>query len=899
MDVVISNLLDFNKNKVEDLSNNDLMLKYIRELRKESHRKRNIHAYHLHDYIAMLATSAELQSELKILIQKRIASHPHEVNERTYWGRTACHWAMFYNQIDILPLLLKEGKADLSLTDLDLKKPMDLIEETVKDQKSSPRTQVVIKKCSKEDYTSIFSAFGCENSDTKDLSINYITDSMSLLKLHHIEHDAQSMIARDQYVSEITLDGQDEPSSHISRSKRNRKVSEIQATLLGEEVKGDNVEYIKRFLREGNSPNALVQPSGMPLLLYSFVHAKKRVFRLLLSHGASVKSLCDEQGLVFLNHHLAPNVKNRIRVLVETRNVILNLINVREIKKIQLALSQTEEAFHRELVKLGLTAHIPNSHFFVISPLDMKSLSEKNQLPIDLVNAVYELCSCVHSDEKADPNNRKFDPKVISQMLLALTTVYRPSLIIATLKSLYPLFCTEQKLLALFVAKEIVTKDALCDRENRNYVINVSLPLFLHVENREGYQDLKKGFQELVNLKQNEASDLLRIYYEIEDVLSRHLSYTHKSSFLESKTKSAKLMANELRALTLQFYHLVNPNEFVDQHWQKPNKEKLAPTICQHQRLFDQISDFIKHQILSMSSKKDRVAVLSLWIDTLTELLEDPLPDYDGAMLVLCSLNNSSILRLKSTFDSLSRNSRLALERAEEKLSPNGNFGNLRKLMKENPLSLPFLGMTLRDVTYAYENRGLETLKVMGPILADFTECQNRLKMVHLPVQTDFPFFIHHCVQRDNDFLHELSHRIEPPVISLKGAIDAALLKKVIQIYLDNGFGLIVDTSQGILEGEQAFNALLGCLKEKCQQGRLDFNHAKEILRIAKLTISPEEEYSVNPLFFMMPSSTSNPKPFELQRQRAMSLPGASVAPAAAESRSDGVKKGNPHGSRI
>ncbi len=829
--------------KPEDLACDQHMVQTIGELRKELIRRCESRVFHLHDYIHMLANRPELKLQMKSLIAKRISLYPKEVNERTYWGRTACHWAMYYGLTDLLPLLLKEGKADLSLQDLDAKTPMEVISVS-KDESKSAVVKVTATPFSKTDYVELFSEYEEEKAST-DLSINYLSDSLSKLKLHHVDHDVQGFVGREKYAEE-PLQAPSESNPVKVRENKSKKEKLLSSLSLSEEIKKDNVDFIRQFLEEGNDPNSPVTMLGMPMLHYAFVHAKKRVFRLLLKSGAS---------LVGFAEVLSYRSKNNLRFLTEVRNEFINVIDIRDIKGVQCRLSELEQVFHSKLLSLGLTATMSSSQFTQIAPEIIKNIADNHHLPQNLVQILYEICSCLHSKEKTE-GARLFDAKLLSQMIVALLTEYKPSHIALVLKELCVHFSHHQQLVAYFLLKEMMMQDACTPKDVQKYFTSCSVPLFCECVGGEEYTALKSHLSEIITVKQSESMQQLRAYYALEEIVSKHIVYNQDASFLEpKKMKSAKVLANECRALTLQFYHLLNVDEFVDQHWQKSNKETKAPNICQHQRIFDQGSNFIKHQILTAESKKERLAVLTVWIDTITELLKAPLPDYDSAMMIFCSLNHSSILRLKSTFDALDKDTKAALNAADQTLSPLRNFGNMRQLLRENPMSMPFFGLFLRDVTYAYENKNLlQRMFILGPILKDIIHCQNRLKTIHIPLKTDLPFYIRHFEKCDDETLHQLSLRVAVPPLTEKDMIDVEKCKSLLGIYIEKGASLMIESADNIIKGQDAFKELFCWLRDKCQQGLMDFSSSQEILRLAYKTISPSEEYRANPIYFLAPA---------------------------------------------
>ncbi len=846
-------LTDAHGNKPEDLSNTDITLQTLNELRKEVKRRTNKSVFHLHDYIHMLGNNTDIPHLIIELIQKRIASFPQEVNEKTYWGRTACHWAMFYGLTDILPMLLKEGNADLSLKDLSNQTPMDLLENVYQSKVSLPVSSGTARKISKDEYAAVFSTLDEKKIDTKEVSVNYISDSLAQLKIHHEEHDAKSIKGRDRYALEPLKLNEGLVQYSLAQPRRNKRETLLDCYPVCDEIKNDNVEYVRKYLQEGNLASETIPAMEMPLVHYAFVHANKKVFRFLLSEGIKFSPFINAQSENVIEANISYKANKALRFLIEVRNSFINNVNIKELRKSQQALKQLEKVFQIELIKMGLTSKIPASKFNNVTLPTLGTIAKKHNLTLELLKTISDICSCLNNPEKPDDSSRQFEPVIVSQMIMALATIYPASAITLALNELSPFFSQEQKLIAYFILKELVLHNNSDVDITNKYFHQVSVPFFTHSKENEHFSCLNKHISEIQALKNNAQLPMLEAYYQLDNLISHNLTYKDDSSFLDpNRVKTPKQLAHELKALTLQFYHVVDINEFVDMRWQKKGNDVTAPHLLQHQIMFDKISSLIKHEILTATSKNERVKVITLWAETLKELLDNPMPDYNSAMIIFCSLNHASVSRLNSTFDAVGKEAKSIIATAEEILSPTRNFANLRTLVKENPHALPFTGIFLRDITYAYENKSMrERLLVLGPIFSDFKECQNRFKMVHIPLQTDLPFQVMHLSHSSDESLYHRSIRLEPPMLSIVSNFDAKAFTKLLNIYVENGQKLVVETSQGIEEGEMAFKALFAFLLDKTQQGAVAFKDADEILKLAHKTLSTHDHYQLNPLYFL------------------------------------------------
>ncbi|CRK22127.1 hypothetical protein BN1708_017922, partial [Verticillium longisporum] len=99
------------------------------------------------------------------------------------------------------------------------------------------------------------------------------------------------------------------------------------------------------------------------------------------------------------------------------------------------------------------------------------------------------------------------------------------------------------------------------------------------------------------------------------------------------------------------------------------------------------------------SEVKKRATVIKQWIKIAHQCLE--LHNYDGLMAIICSLNSSTISRLRKTWDIVSVKRREMLRHLQAIVEPSQNNKVLRTRLHDHvPPCLPFLGMYLTDLTF-------------------------------------------------------------------------------------------------------------------------------------------------------------------------------------------------------
>lgn len=111
------------------------------------------------------------------------------------------------------------------------------------------------------------------------------------------------------------------------------------------------------------------------------------------------------------------------------------------------------------------------------------------------------------------------------------------------------------------------------------------------------------------------------------------------------------------------------------------------------------LSSLVSDTILHYNEVKKRAAVLKQWIKIAHQCLD--LNNYDALMAIICSLNSSTITRLRRTWEAVSPRRRELLKQLQAIVEPSQNNKVLRgRLAGHVPPCLPFLGMFLTDLTF-------------------------------------------------------------------------------------------------------------------------------------------------------------------------------------------------------
>ncbi|KYK55880.1 Ras guanine-nucleotide exchange protein [Drechmeria coniospora] len=157
-------------------------------------------------------------------------------------------------------------------------------------------------------------------------------------------------------------------------------------------------------------------------------------------------------------------------------------------------------------------------------------------------------------------------------------------------------------------------------------------------------------------------------------------------------------LARQLTIKQMGIFCSILPQELLASQWMK-NGGAEAPHVKAMSSMSTDLSNLVADTILQYCEIKKRAAVIKQWIKIAHQCLE--LHNYDGLMAIICSLNSSTISRLRKTWDVISPKRKEMLRNLQEIVEPSQNNKVLRARLHDHvPPCLPFLGMYLTDLTF-------------------------------------------------------------------------------------------------------------------------------------------------------------------------------------------------------
>lgn len=157
-------------------------------------------------------------------------------------------------------------------------------------------------------------------------------------------------------------------------------------------------------------------------------------------------------------------------------------------------------------------------------------------------------------------------------------------------------------------------------------------------------------------------------------------------------------LARQLTIKQMNIFCAILPEELLASQWMKKGGVD-APNVKAMSALSTDLSNLVAETILQQSDIKKRASVIKQWIKVAHQCFE--LNNYDGLMAIICSLNSSTISRLRKTWDIISAKRKEVLRNLQGIVEPSQNHKVLRARLHDHvPPCLPFLGMYLTDLTF-------------------------------------------------------------------------------------------------------------------------------------------------------------------------------------------------------
>lgn len=157
-------------------------------------------------------------------------------------------------------------------------------------------------------------------------------------------------------------------------------------------------------------------------------------------------------------------------------------------------------------------------------------------------------------------------------------------------------------------------------------------------------------------------------------------------------------IARQLTMKQMSLFCSITPEELLESKWTKLGGAD-TPNVKAMSSFTTGLTNLVVDTILSHDEAKKRAQVIKQWIKITHQC--SLLHNYDALMAITCGLADTSVKRLKITWDAVPAKRKEMLKSLQASIDFNQNFKVLRaKLHDQVPPCLPFLGMYLTDLTF-------------------------------------------------------------------------------------------------------------------------------------------------------------------------------------------------------
>ncbi|XP_065577423.1 ras-specific guanine nucleotide-releasing factor 2-like isoform X1 [Artemia franciscana] len=235
------------------------------------------------------------------------------------------------------------------------------------------------------------------------------------------------------------------------------------------------------------------------------------------------------------------------------------------------------------------------------------------------------------------------------------------------------------------------------------------------------------------------------------------------------ETLSALEIAEQMTYLDHHIFISIKSEELLGQAWMKTDKATRAPHVILITKRFNEVSRLVVSEITRRQNLTARIAVIDKW--TAVADICRCLHNFNGVLQICAALTNSSVFRLRKTWDKLSKTTRQTIEKLQNIVSQDGRFRNLRDALHRcDPPCIPYLGLYLSDLSFIEEGTpnftedgllNFSKMRMIAHVIREIRHFQNTTyKIEHNPKVTSY--LLDPSLLLDDEELYHMSLEIEP-----------------------------------------------------------------------------------------------------------------------------------------
>ncbi|XP_077555803.1 ras-specific guanine nucleotide-releasing factor 2-like [Haemaphysalis longicornis] len=205
-----------------------------------------------------------------------------------------------------------------------------------------------------------------------------------------------------------------------------------------------------------------------------------------------------------------------------------------------------------------------------------------------------------------------------------------------------------------------------------------------------------KAAAQLLHMISKQDQDKTKV--DLDILLAPHM--TPSKETVESL--SALEIAEGMTYLDHKIFIAIRSEEFLGQAWMKPEKATKAPHILLMTRRFNDVSRLVVSEIMRCPEMSKRVTIIDKW-SAVADICRC-LHNFNGVLQICAAFMNSSVFRLKKTWEKVSKTTKQTIDKLQALVSADGRFRNMRDALHRcDPPCIPYLGMYLTDLSFIEE----------------------------------------------------------------------------------------------------------------------------------------------------------------------------------------------------
>lgn len=205
-----------------------------------------------------------------------------------------------------------------------------------------------------------------------------------------------------------------------------------------------------------------------------------------------------------------------------------------------------------------------------------------------------------------------------------------------------------------------------------------------------------KAAAQLLQMMSKQDSDKTKI--DLDILLAPHMTPSKENV----ESLSALEIAEGMTYLDHKIFVFIRSEEFLGQAWMKPEKATKAPHILLMTRRFNDVSRIVVSEIMRCPEMSKRVSIIEKWA-AVADICRC-LHNLNGVLQICAAFMNSSVFRLKKTWERVSKTTKQTIDKLQTLVSADGRFRNMRDALHRcDPPCIPYLGMYLTDLSFIEE----------------------------------------------------------------------------------------------------------------------------------------------------------------------------------------------------